>query len=291
MFWINVSWCVCVAYQSEGVLFPVVWRPERPPGAAHCFGRHPDPHSVPFTGLRPGARQSGTSSTEVCPPSRSWRCGRRYMRSVPTVSFLLFSLRRESEHDQVMRSIYEEMESQIREEREKWLTQVQSSTFCPCNQNDHLQISSLIHLLWNQGTRQKKAERATWRGAEVPRARVGDDADQTERGGCPNSVVSKELKFNVLLSGPVVFFSKLESRIQQLVCEQANTKGQNQQLRSLNIQLQEQVERSKEDLQTALGQLSLLELNAAQEQVARQRWAANSTSIVKPLPVLEACCV
>lgn len=48
-------------------------------------------------------------------------------------------------------------------------------------------------------------------------------------------------------------------------------KGQNQQLRSLNVQLQEQVERSKEDLQTALGQLSLLELNAAQEQVARQR--------------------
>lgn len=75
----------------------------------------------------------------------------------------------------------------------------------------------------------------------------------------------------MLLSGPVVFFSKLESRIQQLICEQANTKGQNQQLRSLNIQLQEQVERSKEDLQTALGQLSLLELNAAQEQVARQR--------------------
>uniref|UniRef100_A0A3Q2CP44 Calcium release activated channel regulator 2B n=1 Tax=Cyprinodon variegatus TaxID=28743 RepID=A0A3Q2CP44_CYPVA len=32
--------------------------------------------------------------------------------------------RRESEHDQVVRSIYEEMESQIREEKEKWVAQV-----------------------------------------------------------------------------------------------------------------------------------------------------------------------
>lgn len=37
---------------------------------------------------------------------------------------VFFCIRRESEHDQVVRSIYEEMESQIREEREKLLAQV-----------------------------------------------------------------------------------------------------------------------------------------------------------------------
>lgn len=65
--------------------------------------------------------------------------------------------------------------------------------------------------------------------------------------------------------------SKLELRIQQLSCDQVNIREQNQQLRSLNIQLQEQVESSKEKLQAALGQLSLLQLGAAQEQVVRQR--------------------
>lgn len=40
---------------------------------------------------------------------------------------IFFSFRRQSEHDQVVRSIYEEMESQIREEREKRLTQVHMS--------------------------------------------------------------------------------------------------------------------------------------------------------------------
>lgn len=63
----------------------------------------------------------------------------------------------------------------------------------------------------------------------------------------------------------------METRIRQLSCEQANIKEQNQQLRSLNLQLQEQVESSREQLQAALGQLSLLQLNAAQEQVDRQR--------------------
>lgn len=69
----------------------------------------------------------------------------------------------------------------------------------------------------------------------------------------------------------------MDTRIRQLSCEQANIKEQNQQLRSLNIQLQEQVESSREQLQAALGQLSLLQLSAAQEQVDRQRWVVNST--------------
>lgn len=53
--------------------------------------------------------------------------------------------------------------------------------------------------------------------------------------------------------------------------ERANIKEQNQLLRSLNVQLQEQVERSREQLQAALGELSLLQVSAAREQEARQR--------------------
>lgn len=58
--------------------------------------------------------------------------------------------RRESEHDQVVRSIYEEMESQIREEREKRLTQVQTRAvwfrlFC------HL-TKTIIFIAFNQFT-------------------------------------------------------------------------------------------------------------------------------------------
>ncbi|XP_027888300.1 EF-hand calcium-binding domain-containing protein 4A isoform X3 [Xiphophorus couchianus] len=64
---------------------------------------------------------------------------------------------------------------------------------------------------------------------------------------------------------------ELETRIRTLNCEQTNIREQNRQLRSLNSQLQEQVESSRERLQSALRQLSLLQANAAQEQVARQR--------------------
>lgn len=54
----------------------------------------------------------------------------------------LSPFRRENDHDQVVRSIYEEMESQIREEREKWQTQVQMCGFniyllCHLNKNVH----------------------------------------------------------------------------------------------------------------------------------------------------------
>lgn len=70
---------------------------------------------------------------------------------------------------------------------------------------------------------------------------------------------------------PLLFWPQLESRIQQLSTDQANTKAHNTQLRSINRQLQEQVEQSKEKLQAALAQLRVLQLSADQEQLDRQR--------------------
>lgn len=64
---------------------------------------------------------------------------------------------------------------------------------------------------------------------------------------------------------------KLESRIQQLSAEQATIKVHNLQLCSLNMQLLEQVEDSKEQLQAALAQLGTLQHSAVQEQMDRQR--------------------
>lgn len=65
---------------------------------------------------------------------------------------------------------------------------------------------------------------------------------------------------------------KLDSRVQQLSSEQADVRQQNQRLRSVNTQLQQQLEGGREQLQATLAQLRLLEHNAAQEQDARQRW-------------------
>lgn len=75
-----------------------------------------------------------------------------------------------------------------------------------------------------------------------------------------------------ILNGTCLFaLPKLESRIHQLSCEQSNVRQQNQQLRGLNTQLQQQLEGSREKLQATLGQLRMLEHNAAQEQDVRQR--------------------
>lgn len=126
--------------------------------------------------------------------------------------------RRESEHDQVVRSMYEEMETQIREEREKRLAQ--------------------------------------------------DSVKHKQKG----QQLEEELKMKEQeLENTLNKQKELETRIRQLSCEQENFRAQNQHLRSLNIQLQEQVESSREQLQKAVGQLSLLQLNEAEEQVARQR--------------------
>ncbi|CAJ1056583.1 EF-hand calcium-binding domain-containing protein 4A [Xyrichtys novacula] len=126
--------------------------------------------------------------------------------------------RREAEHDRVVRSIYEEMETQIREEREKRLAQ-----------------DSIKH----KQRGQQLEEELKMKEQEV------------------ENILNKQ--------------KELETRIRQLSCEQENIRHQNQQLRSRNVQLQEQVEGSREQLQKALGQLSLLQLNEAEEQVARQR--------------------
>ncbi|KAM7003545.1 EF-hand calcium-binding domain-containing protein 4A [Tautogolabrus adspersus] len=126
--------------------------------------------------------------------------------------------RRESEHDQVVRSIYEEMETQIQEDREKLLVQ-----------------DSVRH---KQKGQQLEEE-----------------------------LKIKDRELEIMLTKQ----RELEIKMRQLSCEQENIKQQNQQLRNLNIQLQEQVESSREQLQNALGQLSLLQLNEAQEQEDRQR--------------------
>ncbi|KAM9807733.1 EF-hand calcium-binding domain-containing protein 4A [Neosynchiropus ocellatus] len=70
---------------------------------------------------------------------------------------------------------------------------------------------------------------------------------------------------------------ELEGRIQLLSAEQMRVVEQNQHLRSVNVQLQKQTESYSEQLQVAVGQLSLLQVNAAHEQAANQRDVLNVT--------------
>ncbi|XP_075996820.1 EF-hand calcium-binding domain-containing protein 4A isoform X2 [Genypterus blacodes] len=126
--------------------------------------------------------------------------------------------RRECEHDQVVRSMYEEMENQLREERERRVSQ--------------------------------------------------DSIRQRDRG----QHLLEELKIRELdLENTLSKQKELEIRVRQLSSEQANMREQNQKLRSLNVQLQEQMEGRGEQLQDALGQLSKLQIEAAQEEMAKQR--------------------
>ncbi|CAG5957929.1 unnamed protein product [Menidia menidia] len=136
--------------------------------------------------------------------------------------------RRESEHDQMVRSIYEEMETQVREEREKRLAQ---ESFKEKQRGQQLEEELRM--------REQELENALARQKE------------------------------------------LETKIRQLSCERANITKQNQQLRSLNTQLQEQVEGSRERLQAAVGQLNLLQASAAQEQMAKQRNALRVSCNIK----------
>lgn len=135
-----------------------------------------------------------------------------------------------------------------------------------------------MHLLWNQGQYWTEAERKTTGGAEAAWAGAGELAEQTERGTRPHraSFLLKSLS----LMNETRLCPKLETRVRQLSCEQSNIQEQNQQLRSLNLQLQEQVERSREQLQAALAELGLLQ---GQEQVARQRWVDRTRTRVPAL--------
>ncbi|XP_024136622.1 EF-hand calcium-binding domain-containing protein 4A [Oryzias melastigma] len=136
--------------------------------------------------------------------------------------------RRECEHDQMVRSIYEEMENQIKEEKEKRLAE------------DSIKEKQRSQQLEEElRTREQELE----------------------------SSLSKQ--------------KELETRIRHLIREQANIKEQNQQLRSLNMQLHEQVESSKEQLQTALSQLGVLQASAAQEHVDKQRNVMKVSSNMK----------
>lgn len=56
-----------------------------------------------------------------------------------------------------------------------------------------------------------------------------------------------------------------------LRAEQAASHEQNQLLHGLNLQLQEQLDTSREGLQTALNQLELLQTSISQETQGRER--------------------
>ncbi|KAJ3596217.1 hypothetical protein NHX12_002626 [Muraenolepis orangiensis] len=126
--------------------------------------------------------------------------------------------RRESEHDRIVRSLYEEMESQLKEEREKQKTQ------------DSIKQ-------WDRG--QQLEEELGMRDQEL------------------ESSLTKQ--------------RELESSVRALSCEQADVKEQKQQLQSLNAQLREQLDTTREELQTAKSQLNLIHFTDAQENMAKER--------------------
>ncbi|CAL8261720.1 unnamed protein product [Merluccius merluccius] len=126
--------------------------------------------------------------------------------------------RRESEHDCIVRSIYEEMESQLKEEREKQRNQ--------------------------------------------------DSIKQWDRG----QHLEKELSMRAQeLESSLAKQRELESSVRALSCEQADIKAQKQQFQSLNVKLQEQLEATRQELQTATSQLNLIHFTAAQEHMVKER--------------------
>lgn len=70
---------------------------------------------------------------------------------------------------------------------------------------------------------------------------------------------------------PPFFYTKLESSVRALSSEQVDIKDQKQQLHSLNSQLREQLERTREELQNAKSQLNLIQFTEAQERKAKER--------------------
>uniref|UniRef100_A0A8C4ZRB3 Calcium release activated channel regulator 2B n=1 Tax=Gadus morhua TaxID=8049 RepID=A0A8C4ZRB3_GADMO len=126
--------------------------------------------------------------------------------------------RRESEHDRIVQSIYEEMESQLKEEREKQKTQ--------------------------------------------------DSIKQWERGQHLEAELSMREQE---LESSLVKQREMESSVRALSCEQADIKEQKQRVQSLNVQLREQLESTREELQAAMSQLNLVHATAAQELAIKER--------------------
>ncbi|XP_023675387.2 EF-hand calcium-binding domain-containing protein 4A isoform X2 [Paramormyrops kingsleyae] len=124
---------------------------------------------------------------------------------------------RELDHDQVVRSIYEEMENQVREEKEKRHAEnsVRESDRC-----------------------QQLREQLRIRGQELELAA----AKQKE----------------------------LEDMVRMLSSEQMDTREQNQKVQYLNQQLQEQLESSRAELESVMGQLQQLQSTSIHEQRGRE---------------------
>ncbi|XP_028823316.1 EF-hand calcium-binding domain-containing protein 4A-like isoform X1 [Denticeps clupeoides] len=122
--------------------------------------------------------------------------------------------RREYDHDRVVRSIYEDMEHQIKEEREKRATQ-------QCDRREQLQEQLMA--------------------------------------------CEQELEFTLTKQ------RELENRVAVLTGEQSETRDQNHRLHSVNLQLQEQLDSSRDELQTALSLLEQLQTSLKQQQSRKDR--------------------
>lgn len=78
-------------------------------------------------------RESLEQALRRCQSAQDSTCCEMFIFDSKFSAFNFLSpFRRENDHDQIVRSIYEEMESQIREEREKWQSQVQMCAFNVC---------------------------------------------------------------------------------------------------------------------------------------------------------------
>ncbi|KPP74112.1 EF-hand calcium-binding domain-containing protein 4A-like, partial [Scleropages formosus] len=126
--------------------------------------------------------------------------------------------RREMDHDQVVRSMYEEMETQVREAKELRLSQNSAKESDRCQQlQEELRI------------REQELE---------------------------NAVAKRK---------------ELEAMVCTLTAEQVETRGHIQKLQNLNLQLQEQMEACRAELDSALGELHHLQSSSACEQQSRER--------------------
>ncbi|TRY97034.1 hypothetical protein DNTS_001444 [Danionella cerebrum] len=126
--------------------------------------------------------------------------------------------RREEDHDRVVRSIYEDMESQLKEEREK-----------------RQALDSLKH------------------------------GDQREQLLQELRTREQELEFTLTKQ------RELECRMSVLSSEQADFLSETRRLHDSNLQLQDQLDQSREELQKALRKLKQLQSTLAEQQSYKER--------------------